>query len=762
MKLSLSIQMLIGICLMGMAQAITLNTDNAVISLPGSGYCVDGEVSNLKIMESDLTGSEMRLEQNTVSGDSQIVSFGSTDYLASKLTGHQDVVYAQETTIHWQGSTTFAPDAISVSTHSSTVWDEAGNKKLVQNSHGVVLGLKDGVILEGGKLGGHAKAGHLPIHNGQTMFGCGVDKLVIADRHTATLKDVVASVEYSIDMVGATLVLDKATLIMGEGDSKNSTAEFIVGNNAHGSEIVKIEIGKDAMRGLELESRAITNGTVKGTGHLKNVRMQGGRLEIGHAGSNGLGQMKLTDVETSGTTWHFNIRTDVNFNYAGANADATDKFSQLKVIEHGNYGENVTISIGYVDKDGNASNKSTMQTFQRGASITLIDTTEGTVHGSYFFDRELLPTLEDGLVWYTYDLFKSGTIYVVDDMWNAISLTSGDDLIPYGELETILAQNQLADASRVANTMAAAAKTTASFGNNALAHADDYRARHSNIWFSTYYSSQERDSTGHRTGYKSTTTGYAVGIDTLLRKYDAIVGLALGKSNGKMTPDSGNRTYTAGTIDQNGMQIGLYGRMNQVQPAFHENSVNAEAYITYGQYDCRSERSGRGNGESVSACWDENAWALGVRVSRNYWWRHGMILTPFAGFEYTMADMDNMREMGYTAIDYSCVRVHRQLELLGGLRAQRTLQLRNGQKLTPYGSLGLGFDLLRQNAKVRTASAVGSFSDEATDPGKLSLKLQLGADWFITPRWNTAAGYTFEIRDAAADHYLQLSASRAF
>ena len=57
---------------------------------------------------------------------------------------------------------------------------------------------------------------------------------------------------------------------------------------------------------------------------------------------------------------------------------------------------------------------------------------------------------------------------------------------------------------------------------------------------------------------------------------------------------------------------------------------------------------------------------------------------------------------------------------------------------------------------------MGSFSDEATDPGKLSLKLQLGADWFITPRWNTAAGYTFEIRDAAAEHYLQLSASRAF
>lgn len=750
------------LCAAGSAQAAVMNSSADTITLSGTGYTVEGNPTRLQLVESDMDGSQLKLIQAKVSSLSQDIVLGGTEYQASDLAGqgYQDVIYAQGMDIN---------DAtkLTIYTHSSTVTHGAG-RILVQNSDGVVLEMEDGLVLTGGKLGGHAKVDKLPIHNSHILFGYGVAGVKIKQGATVTLENLEASIDYSVEMEeGATLVLNKATLRMGNGAPLVGEAKFTVSNNADDEHTIVIKTGKDAMRGLGLQQSAITNATLKGTGRLENVRMQGGRLEIGHTDKNNLqrqilGQMTLSNVETSNTTWHFNICTEGHFNYAGANADATGKFSQLKVEKHGNYGENVTISIGYVDEDGNASNKSTMQTFQRGASITLIDTTEGTVHGSYFFDWELLPTLEDGLVWYTYDLFKSGTVYVVDDLWNTISLISGDGLIPYGELETILAQNQLADASRVANTMAAAARTTASFGNSALAHADDYRARHSNIWFSTYYSSQERDSTGHRTGYKSTTTGYAVGIDTLLRKYDAIVGLALGKSNGKMTPDSGNRTYTAGTIDQDGMQIGLYGRMNQVQPAFHENSVNAEAYITYGQYDCRSERSGRGNGESVSACWDEKAWALGVRVSRNYWWRHGMILTPFAGFEYTMADMDSMREMGYTAIDYSCVRVHRQLELLGGLRAQRTLQLRNGQKLTPYGSLGLGFDLLRHNAKVRTASAVGSFSDEATDPGKLSLKLQLGADWFITPRWNTAAGYTFEIRDAAAEHYLQLSASRAF
>ena len=754
MKLPLSIQMLIGICLMGMAQARILNTDNAVISLTGSGYSVDGDVTNLKIIESDMTGSEVRLEQIKVSGDSQTVSLGGTAYLASKLTGHQDVVYAQGTTIG--GSA-----AISVSTHSSAVKDGAGNI-LVQNSDGVVLGLGDGVILAGGKLGGHAKVGQLPIHNGQTMFGCGVDKLVIANGTTATLKDIEASVEYSIDMVGATLVLDNATLIMGQGAPKNSIAEFTVSNNAHESENITIEIGKDTMRGLELESRAIVDGTVKGTGELRSVRMQGGRLEIGHTGSNGLGQMNLTNVETSGTTWHFNISTDGAFQYASANTNGSDKFSQLKVEKHGNYGENVTISIGYVDATGATSDKSNLQTFERGASLTLIDTSNGSVHGSYYFDIDQLPAVAEGMVWYTYDLFTKGTITVVDDIWGAVSLASGDGLISIDDLPRVLHGNLLADSARFANTLAVAGRTTGAFGNTILAHADDYRMRASNFWMGTYYSRLDRASTGSRTGYKSSTMGYAVGMDTVLKKYNAVVGVALGSSKGDVTPSRGNHTYTAGSIDQDGVQFGLYGRINQLQPAFHEHSINVEAYLTYGQYDCRSKRSARGTGEQVIACWDERAWALGMRFSRNYAWRHGITMTPFAGLEYTMADMDKVREMGYTATDYSCTRVHRNFALQGGVRLQRTLQLRNGQRLIPFGSVALGFDLFRQHAKVVGRHAAGTATNEETHPGRLSLEFCMGSSWIINPRWSAEISYSLDVRDSALDQQINLSASKSF
>ncbi|MEE1265088.1 MAG: hypothetical protein UHH87_02240, partial [Akkermansia sp.] len=369
------------LCAAGSAQAAVMNSSADTITLSGTGYTVEGNPTRLQLVESDMDGSQLKLIQAKVSSLSQDIVLGGTEYQASNLAlvgqGHQDVIYAQGMDIN---------DAtkLTIYTHSSTVTHGAGHI-LVQNSDGVVLEMEDGLVLTGGKLGGHAKVDKLPIYNSHILFGYGVAGVKIGQGSTVTLKELEASIDYSVEMEGATLVLDKATLRMGNGAPLEGVAQFTVSNNAHDSHTIVIETGKDAMRGLGLQQSAITNGTVKGTGRLENVRMQGGRLEIGHPGSNNLGQMTLSNVETSNTTWHFNICTAGTFNYAGANAVAAEKFSQLKVEKHGNYGENVTISIGYVDATGAASNKSSMQTFQRGASITLIDIdpTIGTVHGSY-------------------------------------------------------------------------------------------------------------------------------------------------------------------------------------------------------------------------------------------------------------------------------------------------------------------------------------------------------------------------------------------
>lgn len=137
-------------------------------------------------------------------------------------------------------------------------------------------------------------------------------------------------------------------------------------------------------------------------------------------------------------------------------------------------------------------------------------------------------------------------------------------------------------------------------------------------------------------------------------------------------------------------------------------------------------------------------------------------MTPFAGLEYTMADMDKVREMGYTATDYSCTRVHRNFALQGGVRLQRTLQLRNGQRLIPFGSVALGFDLFRQHAKVVGRHAAGTATNEETHPGRLSLEFCMGSSWIINPRWSAEISYSLDVRDSALDQQINLSASKSF
>ncbi len=331
------------------------------------------------------------------------------------------------------------------------------------------------------------------------------------------------------------------------------------------------------------------------------------------------------------------------------------------------------------------------------------------------------------------------------------------------ELQQIAIDNQAMDANRIANPLAAAAATTNAFGNMAMGHVDDVRKWNSNVWFSACYSNLDRSATGSHAGYDASTFGYAVGMDTYVRKYNAVVGVALGGSNGTVKPERGNHYYSAGKIEQDGKLFGLYGRWNAYKLDYYERGVRVDGFISYGAYDNKSRRSGLKHGDTVTGCWDETAWSLGITASREYQWRHGMVITPFAGFEYTTADMENLREMGYAAFDYSAKQEHKNLTLFAGARAHRVIQLQQpGKAVVPYASVVLGLDIYRQHAKVQGSSAAGTVSDEETHPGRCSLQLGFGADWLFARTWTADAGYTLEMRDSAVDQQLHISASHSF
>lgn len=742
------------------AEAAVLSSEDPVAVLSESGYRVSYNVVNMDVVNSNMYGNELLLEQAVVRCDrSQSLIISKTDYLSSghSEAGHNDIIYAEGTAIE--------AGQVWVSTLASQVRDTEP-KVLVRGSEGVVLELGNGSVLSGGKISLYDDV----VEEGDKVkFFRTVDVLKISAGDTATLKNTKAYAGYALDMDGATLVLDEAEVKLGNGEDKTTIAEFTV-NNGNDKELYVIRVGKDAQTRLGLQKRPVVNGHIQGTGKLSNVKMQGGRLQIGRGSDNRLGVLAIEQVEAGrnsatghSTEMNFTLSTsDAAYDFSAANAVSAGKFTQLKLVGHANYGDMVTITIDYVDAAGATDKTALNGKFQRGASITLIDTTEGSISGTYELDEEELPELEDGLMWYKDNFFRDGTLTVVDDVWYGLSDLSGDGLIAFDDVYDIIEDNQVADSARLANTMLAAAGTTSRFGRAALSHVDDYRKWDSNVWGAAFSHNMNVSGSGRRTGFDSDTLGYAVGMDTRVQKYNAIVGVALGASYGDMKPDRGNYTYYAGKIEQDGVHFGLYGRICQLPQGYDEHSVNVDAFLSYGKYDCTSSRTAKGNGQRFRACWDESAWALGVTVSRNYQWRYGTVITPYVGLEYTMADMDGLREMGYTAVDYSCADKYRNLELLVGARAHCSLLLRNGQTLIPYAAAALGVDMLRQTPKVRATSKVGTFREAAADTGRVSLQLNAGSDWLINHRWSADAGYGVEFRSDELDQNLYISASRSF
>ncbi len=472
-----------------------------------------------------------------------------------------------------------------------------------------------------------------------------------------------------------------------------------------------------------------------GTGHVKNVHMHGGKFGIG----NSPGVMSITDADFSGTTWTFHLIDGARWNTAGANTTPGGSFSQLK-LDGANTASGITITLNYqTETTGGYTDiaQSDFGTrFEEGASITLIDTSAGSITGNYTFKADTLPELaEAGLMWDTSRLFSTGAIYVIAEMTAA--------------------------PGRIANTMAAAAGTTGTFGRLGMQQLDAPRLNGTNVWAQAFADCQDRNTTDGRTGFDSNATGFALGVDKQFKKMPVILGAAIGTSNGTIKPNRGSATYTAGKIDQDGTQLGVYGRYTVGSPNT-ENNITIDGYISYGAYENDSYRSSYATGKAATASWDEDAWAMGLTVTRNYKLREHTFISPYVGVEYTTADMDSVTERSQSSVRYSADDSYRNLALILGVSAHREYGLRNGQKLTPYASIALSQDIMRQDAKVTATSAAGTTTDESAHQGRTALQFSVGATWQISNHWSMNAGYSIETREDAVDQNAGIGATYAF
>lgn len=477
------------------------------------------------------------------------------------------------------------------------------------------------------------------------------------------------------------------------------------------------------------------NSHLHGTGHVHNVHLHGGNFGIG----NSPGIMSITDTEFNGTVWTFHMITGKNWVTNGANAVAGDAFSQLR-LDGSNKAEGITIRVNYqAENNGAYTNVDKVEfttQFESGASITLIDTSNGSITGSYNFDETTLPELAGGLVWDTSRLFETGAVYVIYEMTG--------------------------EPSRIANTMVSAANTTGSFGRLAISQLNTPRAKSTNVWAQAFASCLDRNTVDGRTGFDSNTTGFAVGADYATRKMPIIIGATLGATNGTIKPNRGSATYTAGKIDQDGTQLGVYGRYTAQKEQHATSFFTIDGYISYGAYENDSSRNSYTSGKAATASWDENAWAMGVTVTRSYKLNDHAFVSPYVSLDYTTADMDNFVERQQGEAYYGVSDSYHNLALSLGVNAHRMFALRNGQTVTPYANISLSQDILRQDAEVTATTAGGTITDKSARQGRTAIQFGAGANWQISKKWNMNAGYSVEARRDAVDQRANIGASYSF
>ncbi len=479
-----------------------------------------------------------------------------------------------------------------------------------------------------------------------------------------------------------------------------------------------------------MDTIELNNCTVTGTGELRNFKMTGGTLIAGN--SPGIRLLSSGEIEDAKVGVYFITGDSAGWNFSGSNSDYENTLSIYKVESPVTLnGAEFFVTYeqpsdgAYAESDATSLNNK----FRDGASITLIEGYEN-LSGTYTFDEATLPTLDEEFEWDTTRLLTTGQIFVV-------------------------LSEVLEEPTRIANTLVSAGETVLNFGRLAEAQASLRKAGTTRTWGSAIAMFDSIDSGSTTNGYDYSNWGAAVGVDHAFTK-NTVVGVAFGCSWGENEPENGTEHYDAGSIDQDARMIALYG-VHKFRTKGLLNDVKLNAFAAYGMFENDSTRTNLKNGHKAKAEWDSDAWVLSASLSRDITTDNGVVITPFAGVEYTTAGMDDFSEQGksYSA-DYSADEDYSNLSVKVGVTVSKTYG-----SFTPYASIAYINDVDRTAGEV-TATGRDTITGKSALPGRNAFEIGVGATWQLTENLDVNAGYSAEIRDKATEQNARVGIGYTF
>ena len=485
----------------------------------------------------------------------------------------------------------------------------------------------------------------------------------------------------------------------------------------------------------------LTNSSIKGSGHVKNVHLDAGStLTVGSSP----GVVKASNLTNNGTTTFYFITTSNEWqnhnNGAGITAtEGTGAISQLYV--DASVTLNGAVTFVYQEWNGSEFVNCTDQQAARkligsyiteDTVITFVtgNTSQLTLAESFDILEETLPILQDGMEWNLAEMLTAGTATVISE--------------------------KLEEPYRIANTLVSAGETVLNFGRLAGSQAMLRKAGTTRTWASAIANFDSVKGGTTANGYDSDTWGAAVGVDHAFAK-NTVMGVALARTYGENTPKTGTDFYDAGSIDQDATMVGLYGT-HKFRTKGLMNDVKLNAFAAYGWFENESSRNSLKKAHNATAEWDSNAWVLSASLSRDITSDDGLVVSPYVGVEYTKASMDTFTEKGRTySAEYTADQDYSNLSVKVGVNVSKTIG-----SFTPYAGIAYINDVSRDTPKVTASGKRDTITGKAAMPGRSAVQLKVGASVQLTEGWELNASYNAELRDDATEHNANVGVGYTF
>lgn len=480
----------------------------------------------------------------------------------------------------------------------------------------------------------------------------------------------------------------------------------------------KLDLYESSLQGVaEANKIVMQNSTVQGTGTLKNISFQGGKVHAGH--SPGILTLDHVDV-LSGVVLETSVSSK-GLHHGGLNENTEETISQFAIV--GSLDISQAVFKVVFDADIVVSQ------LREGLSFKFFDLTQGSLEG--YFSQLIMPRLSMGKYW-------------------DFDATTGMVTLRY---------ESVAEGSRFANSLWTSGAAVMSFSAEMQSQMQYAIEGETSMWLASMNDVVKASSQGGVLGYDYDAQGYAVGaLRALARGH--VLGLAFGSFYGKHKPQELLEEGTSGKIKQDSFMLGLHARAALSKPkAAHQCSLDIS--FAYADVSNDSRRSlGLGAGDA-HAKWSDSIYSVGLKMNVLQMIQERTSLNIFAGLDAVYGTQESIREDVGQIISYENGAYY-NIRAKVGCGIMHRFEFSNGMALLPSFDVSYSYDLFRVAPHIDVQELSGESRAFGLNPRKSSIMFNPSLRWQLNPSWSLVGAYTLRIREGMKEHNMNASVAYAF